>query len=166
MVGIDEKKAGVGIADFCLIYLQKASGFQNSSWGEAFTVSPPFSVCFNFFLFSLSLWLHHIISLYICWICCTVPCSHLCCISLLSETETELNKSWYIFNCWFSMCRLVWTDFFFFSLRKTKIPRIVHSNKAKAFKLLPLFDPSNSDTSDFKELDACNKNICNRICNV
>lgn len=31
MVGIDEKKAGVGIADFCLIYLQKASGFQNSS---------------------------------------------------------------------------------------------------------------------------------------
>lgn len=112
-----------------------------------------FSVCFNFILSSFSAWLHLIISL---WICCTVLCSHLCCIFLLSDAETELNKSWYIFICWFSMRRLVWTDFFWFLLRKTEISRIVHSNKAKAFKLLPLFNPSNSDTSDFKELDACN----------
>lgn len=154
MLALDEKKSGVGIAAFCSIYLQKTSGFQNSllrSFHSSFQWR-------NFIFSSLSAWLHLIISLLIFFlICCTVLCSHLCCIFLLSETETELNKSWYIFICWFSMCRLVWKDFFFqFLLRKTEIPRIVHSNKTEALKLLPLFDPNKSDTSHCKELAACN----------
>lgn len=74
-----------------------------------------FPVCCNFILSSFSAGLHLLISL---WICCTVLWSHLCCIFLLSDAETELNKSWYIFICWFSMCRLVWTDFFLVSFKK------------------------------------------------
>lgn len=45
MLALDEKKTGVGIADFCLIYLQKASGFQNSLLRRSFhSVTSLFSV--------------------------------------------------------------------------------------------------------------------------
>lgn len=61
MLALDEKKSGVGIAAFCSIYLQKASGFQNSllrSFHSSFQWR-------NFIFSSLSAWLHLIISLLI-----------------------------------------------------------------------------------------------------
>lgn len=118
MLARDEEEAGVGIAACCLFTFRKHLGSKIPPEEKlSFQLSQChlFPVCCNFILSSFSAWLHPIISL---WICCTVLWSHLCCIFLLSDAETELNKSWYIFICWFSMCRLVWTDFFLVSFKK------------------------------------------------
>lgn len=48
MLAFDEKKAGVGIADLCLIYLQKASVFLNSFLRRSFQCHLPFQCALTY----------------------------------------------------------------------------------------------------------------------